>query len=192
MALNKLLGKIRKQREDLTAKTKPLLEPVVEPVHQPDDSQSNDSIMWSPRSPVKSTNPAKEESEQEEMHTSGSSSFFSQQSSQVRVETSAERPMNVKEKKIMRGIMMSSHNVSSLHDMESNRFHGRLQPQRARIELPGADDELDSSLVNNQNTATYSVDLSHASRDPMVAGPRELFNKNDMKLAIEFKQKQLQ
>ena len=72
--------------------------------------------------------------------------------------------LNSREKKLIRGIMMSSHNVSSVNELALD--HNRLI--------------LQSKMSSNQafrNTA-QSVDLSHASRDPMVAGSKELFNKN--------------
>jgi len=96
------------------------------------------------------------------------------------------------EKKIIRGIMMSSHNVSSINELDNNRMLLNAKIVSANNRRNNANlDQNDGILL--PNTATYSVDLSHASRDPMVAAaPNEVFNKNDIKLAIEIKQKKLQ
>lgn len=78
--------------------------------------------------------------------------------------TDKKGSLNNKEKKIIKGIMMSSHNVSSVREftLDQNRMI------------------LNSKMDSQQNfkNNAYSIDLSHASRDLMVAGPKELFNKN--------------
>lgn len=91
-----------------------------------------------------------------------------------------------------RGIMMSSHNVSSLNEIETSTTAAALVANNKRrktvisknIRIPGGDEDgnANSSLVTVPNTATYSIDFSHASREQMVAGPKELFNKNVNKL----------
>ncbi|RNA32341.1 hypothetical protein BpHYR1_048089 [Brachionus plicatilis] len=75
--------------------------------------------------------------------------------------------LNNREKKLIKGIMMSSHNVSSVRDFTLD--HNRMI--------------LNSKMDSQQNfkSNAYSMDLSHASRDIMVAGPKELFNKNSRK-----------
>jgi hypothetical protein len=92
------------------------------------------------------------------------------------------------------GIMMSSHNVSSLHEIEAAVTRNRLTKSVnnrpfINVNSDQLDVSVDSSILNNMNNL---VDLSLLSRDQMVAGPSELFNKNDAKLAIEMKQKQLE
>lgn len=100
--------------------------------------------------------------------------------------------VSLKEKKLIRGIMMSSHNVSSINELDNNRMLLNAKIISANNRRNTNVDQNDGHLML-PNTATYSVDLSHASRDPMVAaGPNEVFNKNDIKLAIEIKQKKLQ
>lgn len=91
------------------------------------------------------------------------------------------------EKKIMRGIMMSSHNVSSLNELEyqSRSIKRKVITRNNRQESSSqaGDENNFQSNGSNQNSASrtnraFSIDLSHASLDPMVAGPKELFNKN--------------
>jgi hypothetical protein len=81
--------------------------------------------------------------------------------------------------KLIRGIMMSSHNVSSLneHLVDTNRLilNQKIISGNHRRHVAGAGAP---TTMTERNTATYSVDLSHASRDPMVAGARELLNKH--------------
>ena len=73
------------------------------------------------------------------------------------------------EKNIIRNIMMSSHNVSSVNEMmDSNR-------------------QRQATAANFRNADAYSVDLSHVSRDPILAGPRDMFNRyvrNFLRLCI--------
>ena len=93
------------------------------------------------------------------------------------------------EAKTMRGIMMSSHNVSSVNDIDNNRM---LLNEKIMSANNRRSNQQQQQHQGPQH-ATYSVDLSHASRDPMIsAAPNEAFNKNDVKLAIEIKQKKLQ
>jgi hypothetical protein len=102
-------------------------------------------------------------------------------------------------------IMMSSHNVSSLHLIESDN-NRLLLNAKSEINQSLIAEPCQSATVNTTNTinldhilktnymrskATCSIDLSHASRDPMIAGPKELFNTNDIKLVIELKQNEL-
>ena len=141
-----------------------------------ENSVITETNLWSPKSKATAepTDNANVNGSQEVLSetnevTLTNTSMSKLESSDISLEA-AESHANANDQRIMRGIMMSSHNVSSMHEIE-NRF---INARRSR--------EQD----------THSVCLSHASRDQMVAGPRELFNANDKKLAIEYKQKQLQ
>ena len=75
---------------------------------------------------------------------------------------------------------MSSHNVSSLNEIENHRalLNAKIISANNRRGV-------------EQTEKCSALDLSHASKDPMVAGPSELFRKNDLKLMIELKNKKL-
>lgn len=68
----------------------------------------------------------------------------------------------------MGAIMMSSHNVSSVNEFFHLEERVRKEERRRKV----------ARRSTNTVTTTRSVDLSHASRDPMLAGPRELLNHN--------------
>lgn len=73
----------------------------------------------------------------------------------------------------MRAVMMSSHNVSSivmhLNDEEDNEETRQLRTGTAGHQ---------KRKVVRRRTSVPSVDLSHASRDPVVAAPRDILNKD--------------
>ena len=132
--------------------------------------------------------------DEDELETTNDSSFtsssssFSLAESNVLPATNTAQDQKKYEQKLMRGIMMSSHNVSSLNELDNNRLllNAKIASANSRRVAPSQCDVV-------PNTATYSVDLSHASRDPLVAAaPSEVFSKNDIKVAIEIKQKKLQ
>lgn len=181
LALNKLLCKIRKQRESLNMKSSQHLSA----------SDANSQVDENFVSNTKQNNDVNHSLIEEEIDTLQPKSNTSDEDLKIEILTEdsevtliscpskfelesekINRKNHATDKKAMRGIMMSSHNVSSMHEIE-NRFINH--PNR----LPEGENNLDN----------YSVCLSHASRDHMIAGPRELFNANDKKLAIEFRQK---
>jgi hypothetical protein len=131
---------------------------------------------------------------------------------------------------------LSSTTSSSMSTTTESYVGGRSADEEAQVksDLAKAKNELNSvfnvSSLNNfllkinplsddlqsvQGAKQHSIDLSHASRDPMVSGPVELFNKNvcclrfdcstwlhnwssmtfdfskEIKLALEEKQKQI-
>ena len=88
-------------------------------------------------------------------------------------------PSQDTEKKLIKGIMMSSHNVSSLNEIENHRASLNAKTISA------------NNRRQQTEKCSSALDLSHASKDPMVAGPSELFRKNDLKLMIELKNKKL-
>jgi hypothetical protein len=244
LALNKLLDRIRRQREDLSVKTtkivneetdsivltsrsddhtqKNLLSEQKQESEQIDDKKTSENNLKISVETNKKTNQINEEKKEERSHldvevidgsddseitiscSSDDNTEFvlSSDSSKLAADDASipvvavEKPITQKSKKLISRIMMSSHNVSSLHEIETrNRVsHQRIIQQEQQNLRIAFDDEncSNSSFLNNQNTATYSVDLSHASRDPMIAGPKELFNKNDKKLEIELKQRRIE
>lgn len=87
--------------------------------------------------------------------------------------------------------MMSSHNVSSINELvEGNRMLLNGKTISKNIRRENNTQQQQQSHLNDDNESNvfvrntgYSIaDLSHASRDPMVAGPKELFNKNVIKI----------
>jgi hypothetical protein len=192
--LHKLLDKIKKQREELAKKSAQLA------AHEYTDDESSNISMNSSKSSVSQTEfcsdslserasehlvisaqkqlvdvisnrQVLEDTLNEKFDTNNESltscSELSEDQESTILEKCKNEQKNVENKKnnkLMRGIMMSSHNVSSLHELEN--------PTR-------------------YTTRTRSIDLSHASRDPMLAGCKELLVANDFKLAVEHKQNEL-
>ncbi len=175
-ALTKLLEKIRKQREDISLRSVEKCEnesvaaAATTNAEKSIDHESSD--LWStPNSSIKLND------EQPAVTGETTSSFdLSNDDEEEEKET-----LNKNTEKLTKKIMMSSHNVSSLNDLESN-LNKRY---------------ISSSAINNKCPKKFNnnpINLSQvtASRDQMIAGPRELFNENDAKLAIELKRKELE
>jgi hypothetical protein len=175
-ALTKLLEKIRKQREDISLRSVEKCEnesvaaAATTNAEKSIDHESSD--LWStPNSSIKLND------EQPAVTNETTSSFdLSNDDEEEEKET-----LNKNTEKLTKKIMMSSHNVSSLNDLESN-LNKRY---------------ISSSAINNKCPKKFNnnpINLSQvtASRDQMIAGPRELFNENDAKLAIELKRKELE
>ena len=134
LALNKLLGKIRKQREDLGTKvSKETNDSITESIPQPaqiihtepnhDTDNKNESLqsatnLWSPKSKSDNSAVSEQMDDSEITLTNDSSKLESD------IIEATERRVKDNDKKIIRGIMMSSHNVSSLHEIET-RFVNR-------------------------------------------------------------------
>lgn len=174
--LNKLLEKIRTQKRELSEKAK---SDVVDGAASSLDSSCASTDSSVVNEPSVKTDPKKHSqvevktrSENEEPidddESTSSSSLLSTASS---TEVDDDEPQKDISRKQMRGIMMSSHNVSSLneHLIDTNRMilNQKIVSSYSR-----------TGRFDAKNTATCSVDLSHASRDPMLAGAKELQNKN--------------
>ena len=208
--LSKILEKIRKQREEMKEKSAKINEEIS--ITDDDsclvDSSNNSSIIISETNnkinlPERDVIPIDIEPISENSSTT-TKSTMTKKSENNADNNQAQKQIENEKKKIMRGIMMSSHNVSSLHEfqmLDSNRL---LLNAKMAANVIASEDETNedqdklttvtnaqTNIINN-NSVVYSIDLSHASRDPMIAGSKELFNKNDIKLTIELKQKQLQ
>lgn len=90
--------------------------------------------------------------------------------------------------KSLRNIMMSSHNVSSVLEVVDG---GRvLLGSGASTARPLA--FWTKKVEDMDRNSTKILDLSHASRDPILAGPRELFNKKENLEAIELKHQEIE
>jgi hypothetical protein len=59
--------------------------------------------------------------------------------------------------------MMSSHNVSSVNEFAAAAAFTVNENRR---------------IVGSTRAAAYSIDLSHTSKDPILAGPRDLLTKD--------------
>lgn len=68
------------------------------------------------------------------------------------------------ERRAIRAVMMSSHNVSSLNEELVYLDEQRVRATRRK--------------VAKRTAAPPSIDLSHASRDPVIAAPKDILNKN--------------
>ncbi len=211
MALSKILEKIRKQREEIKEKSNK----INEEISITDDSSyvvssADSSIIVEANNkinvPERDVIPIDIEPISETSSTKSSTITKRSENNNIDVnKNQVQQQIENEKKKIMRGIMMSSHNVSSLHEfqiLDSNRLllNAKMASNVTQSEdrnQNNVDDDKFTTVTNAQtniinNSVIYSVDLSHASRDPMIAGSKELFNKNDVKLTIELKQKQLQ
>lgn len=85
---------------------------------------------------------------------------------------------------------MSSLETGSINDNDStihkNDENEDENAQKSKIAYTNNVSSLDNYLLKQNQDEVLStigqqysvVDLSHASKDPMIAGPRELFNKN--------------
>ncbi|CAF0887195.1 unnamed protein product [Brachionus calyciflorus] len=192
--LNKLLDKIKKQREEIAQKSSTIENEISLEDSTASDLPVNDKEInleetlienrsTINKSKIESVKDIKfDENESEVSDSSDDLSYtLSLVSNTPKSDKSAHHEkvtgLSNREKKLIRGIMMSSHNVSSVNDLCLD--HNRII--------------LNSKMNSNQafRSTAISVDLSHASRDPMIAGTRELFNQNDVKLALEIKQKTL-
>ncbi len=212
--MSKLLDKIRKQRELTSFKTVTTASKEIKTsqavVEDELEKSSEDSELWStPNSSMKlNDEPEQNKEENVDVHliqdeTNSSDSFKSSVQDEAEVEEEEENTTLdetirdsqnfLKTSKQMRGIMMSSHNVSSLNEIETNTITAANNNKRRKavisknIRIPDAEaGNANSSMVTVPNTATYSIDFSHASRDQMVAGPKELFNKNVKAISFFF------
>lgn len=138
MALNKLLGKIRKQRENVSCKSSELnvsvkdVSACVEVIannrekskdEHPVEIQElhQESNLWSPRSINDLGHKIQElvEVDQSDIILNQTNDSLNDLKS-----TSSTNQTQTRNQKLIKGIMMSSHNVSSLHELES-RFINR-------------------------------------------------------------------
>lgn len=92
--------------------------------------------------------------DQSSLSSGGMSVSVVQQQQQQHLQMSTNMPRKIKR------IMMSSHNVSSV-----NEFVATAITVNENRRIVGS-------------TRAYSIDLSHASKDPMLAGPRDLLTKD--------------
>lgn len=103
------------------------------------------------------------------------------------VEIEVEKVLEVRGR-TMRAVMMSSHNVSSVNDELV-----QLEDDEERMRgVAVISQRVSRRKVARSSITTASVDLSHASRDPVVAAPKDILNKNEMKLALEYRQRQME
>lgn len=134
VALNKLLGKIRKQREEVSCKSSELnvsVNDVYNDVNNQKKSKDEhpvelqelhqESNFWSPRSINDLGHNIQElvEVDQSDILLNRTNDSLNDLNS-----TSSTNQTQTRNQKLIKGIMMSSHNVSSLHEIES-RFINR-------------------------------------------------------------------
>ncbi len=142
LALNKLLSKIRKQREDLNIQTNSKLNVSAMVETGCKKTEAECTNLWSPNSSQNqdSSNNKRDgksvdldlstnESDKTLTNASSSESVSSTSSVLTGVDNQPDGKRRETAKKLIRGIMMSSHNVSSLHEIET-RF--RLSRRHAR------------------------------------------------------------
>jgi hypothetical protein len=165
--LTKLLEKIKKQREELSQKASQFninnLSKDSSSCTTSDDLSSLDPIINQNNSHENENSVNKKENQQNvnpsqqntiSLSIEDDSSEFSQ------IDNLNDIKFSKNERKIIKGIMMSSHNVSSINEMMYNN-------------------RLFSICRQNSIVDTNPVDLSHASREPILAGMQEVFD-NDV------------
>jgi hypothetical protein len=179
--LKKILEKIKKQREEITHKASQLNQdesldstgplPVDEQIDPLQRDQDEKSIQLGSRI----TNDRDEEGDFDEDERDCISLVLNSEMS--------ESHLSKQDKENIRNIMMSSHNVSSLMIDNNNRNLLNVKMNnRIRSRAVAGGDPTGNAMGNRidlRNTGpAYSVDLSHASREPILAGTKEIFNKN--------------
>ncbi len=177
LILNKILDKIKKQREEITHKASQLNQdesldstgPL--PIDEQIDSQSEDRVDNGKQIQPNIRIPSRIEDDFDEEERDSISLVLNSDIS--------EAQLIKHDKENVRNIMMSSHNVSSLM-IDSNRslLNAKMNSRLRSRGVAGQNGNVMGNRVDFRNTRAYSVDLSHASREPILAGEKEIFNKN--------------